>query len=139
MVCVTSNITYSMPITVVVFKNFLVLLHIILLYEYSLDMFCIIIEQFYFVIVFVTEEVLFFCAVIPLIFVSCNYFFTPLTSLLHLSFLLTSSLFCKLATLVRHRIALFGKDGVKIKLIQALICSTCSLVCCFLGLLFSFL
>uniref|UniRef100_A0A8C4H809 Ryanodine receptor 2b (cardiac) n=1 Tax=Dicentrarchus labrax TaxID=13489 RepID=A0A8C4H809_DICLA len=35
-----------------------------------------------------------------------------------------ASLFCKLAALVRHRISLFGKDGVEIKLIQTFICST---------------
>uniref|UniRef100_A0A8C3ABS1 Ryanodine receptor 2 n=1 Tax=Cyclopterus lumpus TaxID=8103 RepID=A0A8C3ABS1_CYCLU len=32
-----------------------------------------------------------------------------------------ASLFCKLAALVRHRISLFGKDGVEIKLIQTAI------------------
>uniref|UniRef100_A0A3B4UXI4 Ryanodine receptor 2-like n=1 Tax=Seriola dumerili TaxID=41447 RepID=A0A3B4UXI4_SERDU len=37
-------------------------------------------------------------------------------------------LFCKLATLVRHRISFFGKDGVKMMLIQTPICSICSLL-----------
>lgn len=64
--------------------------------------------------------------------------FLLLSSLLCLSFLLTSSLFCKLATLVRHRTSLFGKDSVEITLIQILICSICSLAWCFLALPFSY-
>lgn len=87
------------------FKNFL-LLRINLLCENSSDVLCIAIVPFYlrFCHSFVLSIFRFSWPVIT---------FPLLSSLVHLSFLLTSSLFCKLAALVRHRISFFGKNGVK--------------------------
>lgn len=76
----------------------------------SSDMFCIITVFLLLSCFFLTEISSFFFAAILLISCPIITFSTPL-SLLHLSFLLASSLFCKLAALVRHRTSLFGKDG----------------------------
>lgn len=82
----------------------------VLLWDNSSNMFCI---TSFFKLRCLIEGGSFFCAAILLISCRVITFSTPLTSFLHLSFLLASSLFCKLAALIRHRISLFGKDSVE--------------------------
>jgi len=70
-------------------------------------------KVFFFVLRWKDSSVM-FCRIITVSLEQKKPHSVILSSLLRFSFLLTSSLFCKLAALVRHRISLFGKDGVEI-------------------------
>lgn len=87
-------------------------------------------NSFAYAFLFLTEDVSLLCVCILLIlWLIITSFCYPLL-ITSLSFLLTFSLFCKLAALVRHRISLFGKDHVKGILMDTIILFTC----CFLWL-----